>query len=207
MMINWKTLFDLCSVQKRPSSKRGTHITAKAYLRRGDKTAVRMEKNLLDTGEYILLRGKANGSYPGLLQEVDSLPVREIGEEEILQLCQSVPKEYRSKAVFLMNAITQHELYNSLRDSTLCNMSCGSGRVFRIMNTPIMLNNAMPCIGSGKVPVLYGDFSQIQIEDGGREDMQKEASEDRPDGFTCTLGGYMDCRILDREAVKGLKIA
>ena len=62
-------------------------------------------------------------------------------------------------------------------------------------------------IGSGKVPVLYGDFSQIQIEDGGREDMQKEASEDMPDGFTCTLGGYMDCRILDREAVKGLKIA
>lgn len=64
----------------------------------------------------------------------------------------------------------------------------------------------MPCIGSGKVPVLYGDFSQIQIEDGGREDMQKEASEEMPDGFTCTLGGYMDCRILDREAVKGLKI-
>lgn len=56
------------------------------------------------------------------------------------------------------------------------------------------------------MPVLYGDFSQIQIEDGGREDMQKEASEEMPDGFTCTLGGYMDCRILDREAVKGLKI-
>lgn len=57
------------------------------------------------------------------------------------------------------------------------------------------------------MPVLYGDFSQIQIEDGGREDMQQEAREDMPDGFTCTLGGYMDCRILDREAVKGLKMA
>ena len=74
------------------------------------------------------------------------------------------------------------------------------------MNTPIMLTNAMPCIGTGKVPVLYGDFSQIQIEDGEREDMQQEAREEMPDGFTCTLGGYMDCRILDREAVKGLKI-
>lgn len=166
-----------------------------------------MEKNLLDASEYILLRGKGNGSYPGLLQEVDTLSVQEIGEEEILQLCQSVPKEYRSKAVFLMNAITQHELYNALRESTLCNMTCGANNVFRIMNTPIMLTNAMPCIGSGKVPVLYGDFSQIQIEDGGREDMQQEAREDMPDGFTCTLGGYMDCRILDREAVKGLKMA
>ena len=178
MMINWKTLFDLCPVQKRPNSKRGTHITARAYLRRGDKTAVRMEKNLLEAGEYILLRGKGNGSYPGLLQEVDTLPVQEIGEEEILQLCQSVPKEYRSKAVFLMNAITQHELYNALRDSTLCNMTCGANNVFRIMNTPIMLTNAMPCIGTGKVPVLYGDFSQIQIEDGEREDMQQEAREE-----------------------------
>jgi|GEM_PF-5269941 len=206
MMINWKTLFDLCPVQKRPNSKRGTHITARAYLRRGDKTAVRMEKNLLDAGEYILLRGKGNGSYPGLLQEVDTLPVQEIGEEEILQLCQSVPKEYRSKAVFLMNAITQHELYNALRDSTLCNMTCGANNVFRIMNIPIMLTNAMPCIGTGKVPVLYGDFSQIQIEDGEREDMQQEAREEMPDGFTCTLCGYMDCRILDRTAVKGLKI-
>ena len=206
MMINWKTLFDLCPVQKRPNSKRGTHITARAYLRRGDKTAVRMEKNLLDAGEYILLRGKANGSFPGLLQEVDTLSVQEIGEEEILQLCQSVPKEYRSKAVFLMNAITQHELYNALRDSTLCNMTCGANNVFRIMNIPIMLTNAMPCIGTGKVPVLYGDFSQIQIEDGEREDMQQEAREEMPDGFTCTLGGYMDCRILDRTAVKGLKI-
>lgn len=206
MMINWKTLFDLCPVQKRPNSKRGTHITARAYLRRGDKTAVRMEKNLLEAGEYILLRGKGNGSYPGLLQEVDTLPVQEIGEEEILQLCQSVPKEYRSKAVFLMNAITQHELYNALRDSTLCNMTCGANNVFRIMNIPIMLTNAMPCIGTGKVPVLYGDFSQIQIEDGEREDMQQEAREEMPDGFTCTLCGYMDCRILDRTAVKGLKI-
>jgi len=206
MMINWKTLFDLCPVQKRPNSKRGTHITARAYLRRGDKTAVRMEKNLLDAGEYILLRGKGNGSYPGLLEEVDTLPVQEIGEEEILQLCQSVPKEYRSKAVFLMNAITQHELYNALRDSTLCNMTCGANNVFRIMNIPIMLTNAMPCIGTGKVPVLYGDFSQIQIEDGEREDMQQEAREEMPDGFTCTLCGYMDCRILDRTAVKGLKI-
>ena len=206
MMINWKTLFDLCPVQKRPNSKRGTHITARAYLRRGDKTAVRMEKNLLDAGEYILLRGKGNGSYPGLLQEVDTLPVQEIGEEDILQLCQSVPKEFRSKAVFLMNAITQHELYNALRDSTLCNMTCGANNVFRIMNIPIMLTNAMPCIGTGKVPVLYGDFSQIQIEDGEREDMQQEAREEMPDGFTCTLCGYMDCRILDRTAVKGLKI-
>ena len=36
---------------------------------------------------------------------------------------------------------------------------------------------------------------------------QKHANDAMPDGFTCTLGGYMDCRILDREAVKGLKIA
>ena len=206
MMTCWKTLYDLCTVTKRSDSRRGMHITAKAYLKRGDKIGTRMEKNFRDNGEYILLRGKRNGSYPGILQELETQSVQNIGEEELLNLCQSIPQKYRRNAVFLMNAVTQHELFENLKHSRLCGMSSRAGGGFQIMNTPIILTNSMPCIRSGDIPVLYGDFSQIQIEDGAREDMQQEPHEEVPDGLVCTIGGHMDYRILDKEAVKGLKM-
>ena len=42
---------------------------------------------------------------------------------------------------------------------------------FLLMNVPVLLSDSMPCAGEGKVPVLFGDLSQICIEDCGRDDL------------------------------------
>ena len=80
-----------------------------------------MEKQLLSTGEYILLRGK--DSYSGLLQRVETNPVSRITGQVITDLYNSVPKAYRKNAVFLMNTVTLNELSRSLgveRDLIAC---------------------------------------------------------------------------------------
>ena len=112
----------------------------------------------------------------------------------------------RKDAVFLMNFSTLYGLYNTLKNSTLCRMSTDWSGRFLIMNTPVMLTNAMPLVGRGSVPVLYGDFSGVRIEDGGHDAVKSDVREGVPKGITCSLKGYMGCILIDREAVKGLKM-
>ena len=200
------SLYDLCPRKQVARNEKTIPINVVAHLRSSDDRQKRMEEQFHHTGEYILLRGKKDGSFSGLLGEVDVTPVREIGESEILSLVSSVPEGYRKNAVFLMNFSTLYGLYNTLKNSTLCRMSTDWSGRFLIMNTPVMLTNAMPMIGRGSVPVLYGDFSGVRIEDGGRDAVKTEPRESAPKGITCSLKGYMGCSLTDRDAVKGLKI-
>ena len=129
------------------------------------KTARRlmhMERQMLNTGEYILLRGK--DSYNGLLQRVETNPVSRITGRAIMDLYNSVPKSYRKNAVFLMNTVTLNELSRSLGvDRNL--LSSRDDGTFVLMDQPIVLCNAMPFISKGSVPILFGDFGKVSIED------------------------------------------
>ena len=200
------SLYDLCPRVQVPRNEKTIPINIIAHLRSSDDKQKCVEEQLHHTGEYILLRGKKDGSYGGLLSEVDVVPVKDIGESEILSLVSSVPEDYRKDAVFLMNFSTLYGLYNTLRNSTLCRMTTDWSGRFLIMNTPVMLTNAMPQVGNGSVPVLYGDFSGVRIEDGGHDAVKTEPHAGAPRGITCSLKGYMGCRLMDREAVKGLKM-
>ena len=200
------SLFDLCPRVQVHRNEKTIPINIMAYLRNSDDRQKRMEEQLHHTGEYILLRGKKDGSYGGLLSKVDVTPVREIGESGILSLVSSVPEGYLKDEVFLMNFSTLYGLYNTLKNSTLCRMTTDWSGRFLIMNTPVMLTNAMPMIGRGSVPVLYGDFSGVRIEDGGHDAVKSDVREGVPKGITCSLKGYMGCILIDREAVKGLKM-
>ena len=111
-MKKWISLFDLCPIRPSTRNDRATRITAMSYLRDCPDKERRMEKQLLNTGEYILLRGK--DSYSGLLQMVDTNPVSRITGQAITDLYNSVPKSYRKNAVFLMNVVTLNELSRSL---------------------------------------------------------------------------------------------
>ena len=200
------SLYDLCPRVQIPRNEKTIPINIIAHLRSSDDKQKCVEEQLHYIGEYILLRGKKDGSYGGLLSEVDVSPVREIGENEILSLVSSVPESYRKDAVFLMNFSTLYGLYNTLKNSTLCRMTTDWSGRFLIMNTPVMLTNAMPMIGRGSVPVLYGDFSGVRIEDGGHDAVKSDVREGVPKGITCSLKGYMGCSLIGREAVKGLKM-
>ena len=202
-MKKWMSLFDLCPIRPSVQKERAARITAIAYLRDCQNKGQHMEKQLLNTGEYILLRGK--DSYNGLLQRVETNLVSRITGQAIVDLYNSVPKSYRKNAVFLMNTVTLNELSRSLgADRTM--LSSRDDGTFMLMDHPIVLCNAMPFIGSGSVPILFGDFSKVSIEDCGRDELQQEPCDGNQDTQQYTMTGYMDCMLEDQLAVRGLKI-
>ena len=75
------------------------------------------------------------------------------------------------------------------------------------MDKPIVLCNTMPFIREGSVPILFGDFSKVSIEDCGRDELQEEAYDGNPDTQQYTLTGYMDCMLDEQLAVRGIRIA
>ena len=203
-MKKWISLFDLCPIRPRMRNDRAARITAMSYLRDCPDKEQRMEKQLLNTSEYILLRGKDR--FNGLLQMVETNPVSRITGQAIVDLYNSVPKAYRKNAVFLMNVVTLNELSRSLESDSRALLSCKGDGVFMLMDKPIVLCNAMPFIQEGSVPILFGDFSKVSIEDCGRNELQEEAYDGNPDTQQYTLTGYMDCMLEERLAVRGMKI-
>ena len=77
---------------------------------------------------------------------------------------------------------------------------------FRLMNKPIVLDIHMPCIEPGNVPILYGDFSRVQITDQGTGKLQARKDPAHPGMEECSMNAYMDVRLMDRQAVKGVQI-
>ena len=202
-MKKWMSLFDLCPIRPSGQKERAARITAMSYLRDCQDKEQRMERQLLNTSEYILLRGK--DSYNGLLQRIETNPVSRITGQAIVDLYNSVPKSYRKNAVFLMNVVTLNELSRSLgleRDL----VSCQDDGTFMLMDKPGVLCNAMPFIQEGSVPILFGDFSKVSIEDCGRDELQQEPYDGNPGTMQCTLTGYMDCMLEEQLAVRGIKI-
>ena len=203
-MKKWISLFDLCPIRPGMRNERAARITAMSYLKDCPDKEQHMEKQLLNTSEYILLRGK--DSFKGLLQMVETNPVSRITGQAIMKLYNSVPKAYRKNAVFLMNVVTLNELSRSLsleRDL----VSCQDDGTFMLMDKPVVLCNAMPFIQEGSVPILFGDFSKVSIEDCGRDELQEEAYDGNPDTQQYTLTGYMDCMLDEQLAVRGIRIA
>lgn len=202
-MKKWISLFDLCPIRPGMRNERAARITAMSYLRDCPDKEQHMEKQLLNTSEYILLRGK--DSYNGLLRMVETNPVSRITGQAIMELYNSVPKAHQKNAVFLMNVVTLNELSRSLgleRDL----ISSRDDGTFMLMEKPIVLCNAMPFISQGSVPILFGDFSKVRIEDCGRDELQQEPYDGNPDAMQCMLTGYMDCMLEEQLAVRGIRI-
>ena len=202
-MKKWISLFDLCPIRPGMRNERAARITAMSYLRDCPDKEQHMEKQLLNTSEYVLLRGK--DSYNGLLQRIETNPVNRITGRAIMDLYNSVPKSYRKNAVFLMNTVTLNELSRSLgMDRNL--LSGRDDGTFMLMDQPIVLCNAMPFISKGSVPILFGDFGKVSIEDCGRDELQQEPCEGNPGTQQYTLTGYMDCMLEEQLAVRGIKV-
>lgn len=205
-MKKWISLYDLCPVGSGTRNDGTVRITAMAYLKNCPDNARQMEKQLLRTSEYILLRGKNGGGYGGLLREVNVCAASRITGQAIADLYDSVPRTYQQNAVFLMNTVTLNELRRALgADAHDWITSRRDGSIL-LMNKPVMLCNAMPFIRKGSVPILFGDFSKVSIKDCGRDEMQQESCNVIPDGLVCTMTGYLNCALENRQAIWGLKI-
>ena len=206
MMKKCISLYDLCPVGSGTRNDGTVRITAMAYLKNCPDNTQQMEKQLLRTSEYILLRGKHGGGYGGLLRGVNVCAASKITEQAITALYTGVPEAYRQNAVFLMNAVTMNKLRCALGVDALDWITSRRDGSLLLMNKPVMLCNAMPFIRKGSVPILFGDFSKVSIKDCGRDEMQRESCNGSSDRLLCTMTGYMNCVLEDRQAIWGLKI-
>ena len=189
-----KTLFDFCTLAEGTRDTDTIRVTACARFGNTDAPERRMEERLLLDSEYTLLRG-GNG-FDGILRLVNVTPACTIDEPSVRNLYENIPEKHRRHAVFMLNAVTLREIY--LKLGHLLSWDASDG--FRLMNVPVLLSDSMPCAGGDKVPVLFGDLSQIRIEDCGRDDLLTST------GDQCVMTGYMNCRIVDKEAISGIKI-
>ena len=189
-----KTLFDFCTLAEGTRDTDTICVTARARFGNTADPERRMEERLLRDSEYALLRG-GNG-FDGILRLVNVTPARTVDEPSVRNLYENIPEKHRRHAVFMLNAVTLREIY--LKLGHLLSWDASDG--FRLMNVPVLLSDSMPCAGEGKVPVLFGDLSQIRIEDCGRDDLLTST------GDQCVMTGYMNCRIVDKEAISGIKI-
>ena len=203
-MRKYRSLFDLCMVREGQRNGKTVKITAMSYLRPCDDREQRMEDRLLQTSEYILLRGKKDGGWPGLLREVNIVPLRRIDSQAVIDLRDSVPAEYQENAVFMMHVVTLHELRLSPGAGNILTHEGDGG--FRLLDKPIVLCDSMPCTKKASVPILYGDFSKICIEDCGRDELWQECRSEDSGSARCAMSGYLNCMLEDRQAVWGLKL-
>ena len=201
-MKNCRSLFDLCMVWEGQRNRKTVKITAMSYLRPCDDKELRMEDRLLQTSEYILLRGKKDGSWPGLLREVSIVPTRRLDGQAVIDLHDSLPEAHQKHAVFMMNVVTLHELCLAPGAGNLLTHEGG----FHLLDKPIVLCDSMPCTKKGSVPILYGDFSQISIEDCRRDELWQECRNGHTDDARCAMTGYLNCTLGDRQAIWGVKL-
>ena len=201
MMKKWTSLYDLCPVRSGTRNDGTVRITAMAYLKNCQDNAQQMEKQLLRTSEYILLRGKHGGGYGGLLREVNVCAASKITGQAITDLYTGVPEVHRQNAVFLMNAVTMNKLRCALGVDALDWITSRRDGSLLLMNKPVMLCNAMPFIRKGSVPILFGDFSKVSIKDCGRDEMQRESCNGSSDRLLRTMTGYMNCVLEDKQAI------
>ena len=205
-MKKWVSLYDLCPVGSGTRNDGTVRITAIAYLKNCPNNAQQMEKQLLRTSEYILLRGKNGGGYGGLLREVNVCAASRITGQAIADLYDGVSKVYRQNAVFLMNTVTMNKLRCALGVDAHDWITCRRDRSLLLMDKPVMLCNAMPFIRKGSVPMIFGDFSKVSIKDCGCDEMQQEPCNRKDNMLVCTMTGYMNCVLEDKRAIWGLKI-
>ena len=203
-MKKFRSLFDLCMVREGARNGKTVKITAMSYMRPCDDKEQRMEDLLLQASEYILLRGKGDGSWLGLLREVSIVPVRRLDGQAVKKLHSSVPAEYQENAVFMMNVVTLHELCLAPGVRNLLTHEEDGG--FRLLDKPIVLCDSMFFTKKGSVPILYGDFSQISIEDCGRDELWQECLSEDSGAARCAMTGYLNCTLVDRQAVWGMKL-
>ena len=99
--------------------------------------------------------------------------------------------------------------------------ACGEGGMFdvhqehtagpqRFMNAAvdeIQLLHIMPCGSTrNEVAILYGDFSQVEVLQQGTDPVQEHECITFPGTVEVSMDGYAQVRLLDRQAVKGLRV-
>lgn len=130
--------------------------------------------------------------------------------EDVLNLIFSVPEKYRRNGVLLMNDATLLALYKlcAVQGHNLWFGKTNDGKDDTFFGYPIARCSAMPDAESGNIPILFGDFRKVYINDCGKRGFKRlrelYAANDHV-GFM--LGERVGIQLMAADAVKELKVA
>ena len=200
--------------------KLGTTIRASDEML--EDGGVDLEKYILDmfserigiAEEKAFIAGDGNGKPLGLVHQAELGVMSEVDGsitmDDIVNLEFSLSSEYRDKAVWLMS----EDAYNRLRriphylGHGVWRNDLKEGDPVRLFGYPIYICHAMDDVAPGKIPVMFGDFSNYWIGDRGKRTIKRlvERYADRGQVAFITTE-RVDAKLVLPEAVKMLKIS
>lgn len=168
---------------------------------------------LVDSEEAAFITGDGVDKPKGLIHQVkigcETTAAGTVSLDDVLNLIFSVPEKYRRRGVLLMNDATLLNLYRQCAEQG-SNLWFGKNRDGQdtFFGVRIACCGSMPDAASGQVPVLFGDFRQVYINDCGKRCIKRlnelYAASDHV-GFM--LSQRSGIKLTVPEAVKGLKVA
>ena len=203
-MNQFKSIRELGKVTNAARSQDSMRVTSRRYH---SVDTTNKEEWAAHSLGYDMDRALLRHADKGLLAQVEAQSVSEITEEAIIALWQSVPRQHQANAVFYMNVVTHNKLLDKFRNSPYKLLSHNDYQGFLLLNKPIVFSNDMPCGStSNEVAILYGDFGQVEVLQQGNEPMQEHECIDFPGSVEVSMDGYAQVRMLDKQAVKGLRV-
>ena len=163
--------------------------------------------------EEAMISGDGKAKPLGLLKQVETGTLTEdagsINADDLLDLILSVPAGYRKKGVFLMNDATEGHLrkIKLYHGRSIWEDDMERDVPTTLLGYPVIICKSMPDVASGNTPILFGDFQHYLIGDRGHRSI-KRLNERYADhgqvGFY--ISQRMDARLIDRNAIKSLKV-
>ena len=203
-MNQFKSIRELGQVTNAVRSQDSMRVTSRRYH---SVNTTNKEEWAAHSMRYDMDRALLRHTDKGLLAQVETLAVSDITEEAMIALWQSVPRQHQANAVFYMNVVTHNKLLDKFRNSPYHLMSSDHTYGFQLLNKPIVFSNDMPCGSTrNEVAILYGDFSQVEVLQQGTDPVQEHECITFPGTVEVSMDGYAQVRLLDRQAVMGLRV-
>ena len=121
----------------------------------------------------------------------------------------AIPPKYRDGAVLLMHDSTLRELYKlqTGNGNYIWNENLKKGQPLTILGHKVITSPAMPMIESGKMPILFGNFSFYTIGDRQHRRVKRLNEVYAQQGQVAyIMSQRVDAKLLDKNAVAALKM-
>ena len=163
--------------------------------------------------EAAFLYGDGKAKPLGLIHQLDREVITEaagkISTDDLLELIHAIPPKYRDGAVLLMHDSTLRELYKlqTGNGNYIWNENLKKGQPLTILGHRVITSPAMPMIESGKVPILFGNFSFYTIGDRQHRRVKRLNEVYAQQGQVAyIMSQRVDAKLLDKNAIAALKM-
>ncbi|WP_448163234.1 phage major capsid protein [Bacillus mobilis] len=166
----------------------------------------------------VLIGDETKGEFEGILNNVTYEDVTagsstEITIDDLLDVYNSMNPEYIGEAVWVMsrpvfNKISK--LKNTNGDYFLVRDVATTGPIYKLFGQPVLIQEAMPVLETGKRAVLFVNLGEGYATMTKKGLTLKHISDDTTQALRGShlllLDGYMDGKILNKDAIKALKM-